>query len=291
MRLKVFIVLVVTLAIFISNMGFAQPYASNVTNNIAYYVPKPGSPIILNEAEQSWKDFFFKVRVWWSDLSGDVKASSASESVDLVDDMGLGDTETNLDIVFEKRVNKRGWAGLRYTAIRHSSTVTLDRDITLPSEVDASSTVTFNKGTTVDTYLKYNAVELYYKYKIVKNWERSGLYLLGGIRFNDAEASATSSSSKGLYSINIPTFYLGLNGYYKLSDNLGGYLDIKGFSSANSDKTGALFEYEVGLEFNLSDNMAIDLGYRHAEYDLTDSADNDADFTLEGLLGGLMVKF
>ena len=225
----------------------------------------------------------------WMDLTGSIYDSTSNTTTD-IGNLGLGKT-TSPWIAIEKQVyNERSFVGLSFFSYKDDSTVTLTSNVALPNS--SGGNVIFPAGTSLYTTYKYYAIDIYYKsFFQPYNPDQGGIYLLGGLRFNNLKATSSDGARTSTYEVKVPTFYLGLGGDYKLAENLRAYGYVSGFSGSSSDGKGNLMEYELGLTYSITENVDLGLGYKYMKYNLEDSNSNKLDSTFKGFKAMFRVRF
>ncbi len=240
-------------------------------------------------AEDAFKGLKLDLGYTWGKLNGTITAGTNPST-----DIGVLNVTnpSGIWISLEKNVyNPRTSLGLAYYNLRDEGTATLTSNIFLPDS-STGGAVLFPAGSTVNTTLEYTAVDIYYKSFLVPYTpESGGIYFLGGLRFNKFKGISDDGINRAEYNVNVPTFYLGLGGDYRLADNLRAFFSLGGFTGSSSQGKGNLFEYEVGANLDMSENTALGLAYRYQKYNLEDSSGNKADLSFKGFRAYLKIKF
>ncbi len=242
----------------------------------------------------SYKGMEFKVKAWASRLSGSTTVHTTGNSYDLKDVYGFGGTKTSLQFELKKEINKNSFAYLAYFGDTRKSNVVLTSPVSFYYNQNGTGTVSLVASDNLSTVIKVNSFDMVYGYYIGKNYERGYAAVLAGIRFNNFAVDWTYSGSvngSNSYRINGASGFLGLEGKYMLSENLAGFARVDGGVVGGGGKRVGIFEYELGTDLKLTNNLNLELGFKYADARARDELGNKLTLKYQGINGGLKFKF
>ena len=192
------------------------------------------------ENENSLSNIKLQTGYIWMKLNGSLYEATNNSTTDL-GTLGISNSHS-IWIALEKNAyNKRTFVGVSYFQLRDSGRVTLTSNVILPDSQNGG--VFFNAGTSLSTSYKYSGLDLYYKSFLAPYTpEQGGWYFIGGLRFNDFDATSSDGVRTAHYKVSVPTFYIGLGGDYKIAQGLRTFGYITGYTGSSSKGSGSEFE-------------------------------------------------
>jgi len=242
----------------------------------------------------SYKGMEFKVKVWASRLSGSTAIYDTGDSYDLRDVYGFGGTKSSLQFELRKEINQNSFGYLAYFGDTRSSNVTLTSPVRFYYNQNGTGRVGLSTGDNLSTVIKVNSFDIVYGYYIGKKYERGYAAVLAGLRFNNFAVDWTYSGStngSNSYRINGASGFLGLEGKYNFSENLAGFARVDGGVVGGGGKRVGIFEYELGADLRLTNNLNLELGFKFADARARDELGNKLSLKYQGINGGVKFKF
>jgi hypothetical protein len=139
--------------------------------------------------------------------------------------------------------------------------------------------------------LRFNNFAVDWTYSGSTNGSNS---FLAGLRFNNFAVDWTYSGStngSNSYRINGASGFLGLEGKYNFSENLAGFARVDGGVVGGGGKRVGIFEYELGGDLKLTENLNLELGFKFADARARDELGNKLSLKYQGINGGIKFKF
>ncbi|MCX7870858.1 MAG: hypothetical protein N2485_04710 [bacterium] len=242
----------------------------------------------------SYKGMEFKVKAWASRLTGSTTEYNSGNSYDLKDVYGFGGTKTSLQFELRKEINQHSFAYLAYFGDTRKSNVVLTSPVSFYFNQNGTGVVNLSAGDNLSTVIKVNSFDVVYGYYIGKNYEKGYAAVLAGIRFNNFAVDWTYNGSvngSNSYRINGASGFLGLEGKYMLSENLAAFARVDGGVVGGGGKRVGIFEYELGGDLKLTNNLNLELGFKYADARARDELGNKLTLKYQGINGGLKFKF
>jgi hypothetical protein len=242
----------------------------------------------------SYKGIEFKVKAWASRLSGSTTEYTTGNSYDLKDVYGFGGTKTSLQFELRKEINNNSFAYLAYFGDTRRSNVILTSPVRFYYNQNGTGRVNLNRGDNLSTVIKVNSFDIVYGYYIGRKYDKGYAAVLAGLRFNNFAVDWTYSGNingSSSYRINGASGFLGLEGKYNFSENLAGFARVDGGVVGGGGKRVGIFEYELGTDLKLTENLNLELGFKFADARARDELGNKLSFKYQGINGGIKFKF
>jgi hypothetical protein len=242
----------------------------------------------------SYKGMELKVKVWASRLSGSTTEYTTGNSYDLKDVYGFGGTKTSLQFELRKEINNNSFGYLAYFGDTRKSNIILTSPVSFYFNQNGTGTVGLNSGDNLNTVIKVNSFDIVYGYYIGRKYDKGYAAVLAGLRFNNFAVDWTYSGSRigsNSYRINGASGFLGLEGKYNFSENLAGFARVDGGVVGGGGKRVGIFEYELGGDLKLTNNLNLELGFKFADARARDELGNKLSFKYQGINGGIKFKF
>ena len=242
----------------------------------------------------SYKGMEFKVKVWASKLSGSTTEYTTGNSYDLKDVYGFGGTKTSLQFELRKEINNNSFGYLAYFGDTRKSNTILTSPVSFYFNQNGTGVVNLNNGDNLSTVIKVNSFDIVYGYYIGRKYDKGYAAVLAGLRFNNFAVDWTYSGStngSNSYRINGASGFLGLEGKYNFSENLAGFARVDGGVVGGGGKRVGIFEYELGSDLKLTNNLNLELGFKFADARARDELGNKLSFKYQGINGGIKFKF
>lgn len=226
-------------------------------------------------------------QIWDNQASGTFGNISSQVDFNLADEQ-----QGNFFIAFEHPLPLIPNARISYTSLQTNGMATLDSDFDFDNE-------TFNSGADVSTDFNVSYVDYTLYYELFDNDLISFDFGLTARDFNGNVAVFTQLSSEtdtftqpssiAITDI-IPMLYVATNIGLPFTG-----LNLYGHGNLLSVDDHTLYDYEVGVSYELIDNLLIDVnvnvGYRSVKLKLEDLNDLYSDIELDGLLIGTTIHF
>lgn len=219
------------------------------------------------------------IGIWQTDLSGYIK--KGTDSFDLKDDLGYGDSETNnyFYASFEHPIPLVPNIKIQHTKLKQSATGTMTKTATFNGK-------SFSASANVDSNLQLNQTDFILYYELLENWINLDLGL--NAKHLNASINLKSGSTETKESIDtvIPMLYakakfdLPFTGLSAESDI--SYITMGG-NTFSDMKAGLLYEAPYGL--------GVTLGYRAENLTIDDIDDVYSDIDAKGFYLGAYYHF
>jgi len=242
----------------------------------------------------SYKGMEFKVKVWASRLSGSTTEYTTGNNYDLKDVYGFGGTKTSLQFELRKEINNNSFGYLAYFGDTRKSNTILTSPVSFYFNQNGTGVVNLNNGDNLSTVIKVNSFDIVYGYYIGRKYDKGYAAVLAGLRFNNFAVDWTYSGSingSNSYRINGASGFLGLEGKYNFSENLAGFARVDGGVVGGGGKRVGIFEYELGGDLKLTENLNLELGFKFADARARDELGNKLSLKYQGINGGIKFKF
>jgi len=242
----------------------------------------------------SYKGMEFKVKVWASRLSGSTTEYTTGNNYDLKDVYGFGGTKTSLQFELRKEINSNSFGYLAYFGDTRKSNTILTSPVSFYFNQNGTGVVNLNNGDNLSTVIKVNSFDIVYGYYIGRKYDKGYAAVLAGLRFNNFAVDWTYSGSingSNSYRINGASGFLGLEGKYNFSENLAGFARVDGGVVGGGGKRVGIFEYELGGDLKLTENLNLELGFKFADARARDELGNKLSLKYQGINGGIKFKF
>jgi hypothetical protein len=228
---------------------------------------------------------FFTDRDTKTSISGE---AGSGTDVDLESDLGLEDSDTVFRLDGYWRFAEKHRIDFSAFDLSRSASKLLERDITWGD-------TTYPVNTQVDATLDLAI------YKVAYTWEflKRGRSFLGaslGLYVMDVDSTLDSSllARREAHDLTAPLPVLGLRGEYRFADrwSLRGSGEIFFFEQGDFD--GSLYDLFAGLDFSITDNIAIGVGVNAVKLDIDVSKSGfqgNMDWEYQGALAYLKFDF
>ncbi len=196
-----------------------------------------------------------------------VNGSASGTEIDLQKDLGFAEASATFLANAQWRISRRSRINLGYYNIGHSSTHTLQKDITFDSN-------TYHVNTTVDAYFNTNIYQFSYGYAfIVKPTYEIGVsigaHTVGaktGIGIHGANVGLSESSNFGFTA---PLPDLGIWGGYAFSDRFAANLEFGYLSLTVNNISGSIVTYNVVVSYRLLRQLDLSLAYTGLNFNIS----------------------
>jgi hypothetical protein len=217
----------------------------------------------------------------------DGEADSGTD-VDLESDLGLEKSDTVFRIDAYWRFAEKHRFDFSAFDLSRSASKQIEKDITW-------NDTTFPINTRLDAELDLAIYKAAYTWMFLKR-ERSFLGATLGLYIADigATLSSSASGSREASDLTAPLPVIGLRGEYRFADrwSLRGSGEI--FAIEYGDYDGSLYDFFAGLDFNVTDSIAVGVGVNSVKLDVgvTKSGfEGDVDWQYDGAMAYLKFDF
>lgn len=188
-------------------------------------------------------------------------------SVSFEDDLGLSDSKTVPSILASVRLGERWRIEFEYFSLNRSAATPLSRTVNWGNN-------TYTVGTVVNSEFNSDIYRLAVGYSFVKDKQKEFGVALGlhATDFEAAIGTAGIGTAKGDALAPLPT--IGVYGAYAFTPRwlLSGRLDY--FSLNYGDYDGSLLNFNAGVDYRVTRNFGVGLGFRRVDYDVTATKTN-----------------
>lgn len=228
---------------------------------------------------------FFTDRDTKTSISGE---AGAGTDVDLEDDLGLDNSDTVFRVDAYWRFAEKHRLDFNAFDLSRSGSKQIERDFTWGD-------TTYPVNTVVDATLDLAIYKVAYTWEFLKR-DRSFLGATLGLYVMDVDSTLTGSllSQNEAHDLTAPLPVLGLRGEYRFADRWSLRSSGEIFFFEQGDFDGLLYDLFAGLDFSITDNIAIGVGINGVRLDLDVSKDRfqgNMDWEYQGALTYLKFDF
>ena len=221
------------------------------------------------------------VPLFQSDVQLDSDVLGNGTKVDLEDDLGL-DKE-----IFSYRVDGYWRVFPRHTLAVSYYDLSRDADSTITRTIQVGDT-TFTAGADVSTKLDLRVLQANYGYSFIHNQKfdmaaKLGVYL-ADMKFRISSPGLATEEE----SLLAPLPVLGLQGSYAITPRIFASAGANVFFVEYGEYSGSLVDAKVTLDFDLTDNLGLGLGYNHNFINIERDSASDA-FDVDFNYGAFML--
>jgi len=223
---------------------------------------------------------YFGAYTWQADYTGDITDTNADQTVDLEDDLGFSDEDTNVFyIAIEHPVPILPNVRLQQTTLNQSAHGRLTRDFTL-DDVD------FFTDQAVAAKLDLTHTDLTLYYEILDNWVNLDVGLTA--RKFDGKIAMVSANANASVDIDqtLPMLYIAAQFDLPLT-GLSAAID----GNAIAYSGNSLIDINGFIQYELPIGLGVRGGYRRFTLELDDVNDINSDLTLDGYYAALTFHF
>jgi hypothetical protein len=228
---------------------------------------------------------FFTDRDSRARIDGD---SGSGTDVDLENDLGLDKSDTVIRVDGYWRFAEKHRIDLSAFDLSRSASKLIEKDIVWGD-------TTYPVSTQVDAELDLAIYKLAYTWEFLKRG-RSFLGATAGLYVMDigTSLSASTLASRESHDVTAPLPVFGLRGEYRFADrwSLRGSAEV--FVIEYGDYDGSLYDFFAGLDFSITDNIAVGVGINSVELDVgvtKGSFQGNLDWKYDGALAYLKFDF
>lgn len=160
----------------------------------------------------------------------------------------------------------------------------------------AGNPVTISAGSEVSSSLQYDIAKLSYFWSFYHN-DKVELAFGGGFHFTRFEVDlnavtdsngvpVSQDSRRVAHTVPLPTIGIGLN--YRVTPDLYWYLRAEGFYLAFDDWDGSFSEIQLGIEYNVWENLGVGAGLVSDRLNVTEETDQ-YDFSYDNQFSGINI--
>jgi hypothetical protein len=218
---------------------------------------------------------------WMAKISGN--AQVRGNEVDVVDDLGVDDSDNVFKIGGIIPINKSNYIDISYFSLSYSGSKELGKNVIFNG-------VTYNLNEQVSSKASADIFDVKYKiYPFSSNDIQLGF--LVGFKYLQTEASISSlahGSEKGSVDVALPEIGIGLKA--NIQNNIFVTGELSGLTLSYQDVSATLWELDIRAEYDIIPNAGVIGGYKY--YKINPEKDDDKiDFEVGGLYLGAIVKF
>jgi hypothetical protein len=221
-----------------------------------------------------------RVDVWLPSLSGSMRTDADSDSVDFVNDLGLGDEEV---AIMPQVILSLGGLGLKVDGFFYQTdgSGTVQGDFTFGG-------VTFTVNEDIDSEIQVDNYRFLMTIPILKGGPIA-LYLQGGISYYHLEGTVTSDTFSATDTADVPIPVGGILAQAKFFGLLV-EADVTGLVIEYDGVEGSVIDAKLSVGYAIAKVLALRAGYRIVRFDGGDG-DFDIDTTFDGFFVGASITF
>lgn len=202
-----------------------------------------------------------------SNIQVGVNGSANGTDIDFQKDLGFAKASATFLASAEWRISRRSRVNLGFYNIRHSSTHTLQKDITF-------DTTTYHINSTVDSYFNTAIYQFSYGYAFIVQPDYEvglsiGAHTVGGkagVGIHGASVGFTENSNFGFTA---PLPDIGIWGGYAFNSRFAGNLDFGYLSLTIGNITGRIITYNLQFIYKLLTQLNLTLAYSGLNFKVT----------------------
>lgn len=208
--------------------------------------------------------------------------------IDGENDLGLDSSDTVVRLDAYYRFNPRHRIDFSVFDLSRDATATIDRSIQFGDEIfDVNSTLSTDNDITI--------YKMAYTYSFMQ-WDKGYLGAIGGFYVLSSDISLVDIDTGQFESdgLTAPLPVIGLRGEYQLAARLSLRSSGELFAIEFDNVDGSLFDFYVGLDYEVSDKFSVGLGYNNVSLDVdVDGSDfkGALDWSYEGALLSVAYSF